>query len=220
MKLSKKILAGVLGVAMVAMTSVSALAVAPGYSDYGASDEKDVVAGETLELTTTAKTGVTVEVAADVLPEGVKKVKMEVAAVDNAKVADAIATAEKDGFKNVAVLDIVLKDQDGNPIEKLNGKVTVSVPAAGNQNAVLYIADDNKVSDMGAKLSNGYLSFETDHFSYYAAAEKVNGAVDGGSDNVQTGENNNVTIAVVAVMFIAAAGIVVMSVKAKKVRAK
>ena len=50
MKLSKKILAGVLGVAMVAMTSVSALAVAPGYSDYGASDEKDVVAGETLEL--------------------------------------------------------------------------------------------------------------------------------------------------------------------------
>ena len=206
MKLSKKILAGVLG--------------APGYSDYGASDEKDVVAGETLELTTTAKTGVTVEVAADVLPEGVKKVKMEVAAVDNAKVADAIATAEKDGFKNVAVLDIVLKDQDGNPIEKLNGKVTVTVPAAGNQNAVLYIADDNKVSDMGAKLSNGYLSFETDHFSYYAAAEKVNGAVDGGSDNVQTGENNNVTIAVVAVMFIAAAGIVVLSVKAKKVRAK
>lgn len=204
MKLSKKILAGVLGVAMVAMTSVSALAVAPGYSDYGASDEKDVVAGETLELTTTAKTGVTVEVAA----------------VDNTKVADAIATAEKDGFKNVAVLDIVLKDQDGNPIEKLNGKVTVTVPAAGNQNAVLYIADDNKVSDMGAKLSNGYLSFETDHFSYYAAAEKVNGAVDGGNDNVQTGENNNVTIAVVAIMFIAAAGIVVLSVKAKKVRAK
>ncbi|MFQ9847285.1 MAG: LPXTG cell wall anchor domain-containing protein [[Clostridium] leptum] len=39
-------------------------------------------------------------------------------------------------------------------------------------------------------------------------------------DNVQTGENNNVTIAVVAVMFIAAAGIVVLSVKAKKVRAK
>ena len=48
----------------------------------------------------------------------------------------------------------------------------------------------------------------------------LNGAVDGGSDNVQTGENNNVTIAVVAVMFIAAAGIVVLSVKAKKVRAK
>ncbi|MFQ9847286.1 MAG: hypothetical protein ACLRXC_10565 [[Clostridium] leptum] len=40
------------------------------------------------------------------------------------------------------------------------------------------VADDNKVSDMGAKLSNGYLS-RNDHFSYYAA-EKVNGTVDGG----------------------------------------
>lgn len=216
MKLSKKILAGVLGVAMVAMTSVSALAVAPGYSDYGASDEKAVVAGETIELTTTAKTGVTVKVAADVLPEGVEKVKMEVAAVDHEKVADAIANAEKGGFKNVDVLDIVLLDQDGKPIEKLSGKVTVTVPAAGSQNAVIYIADDNQVSDMGASLSNGYLSFETDHFSYYAAAEKATG--NGG--NVQTGENNNVTIAVAAVMVIAAAGIVVLSIKAKKVRAK
>lgn len=218
MKLSKKILAGVVGMAMVMMTSVSALAVAPGYSDYGTSDTKDVVKGEAVGALTAPNTGVTVDIPADVLPDHVEKVSMEIAAVDKEEVKAALANAEKKGFSNVDVLNIVLRDQNGNPISQLNGKVSVTVPASNNQNAVIYIADDDSITDMNAVLKNSYLTFETDHFSYYAAAEKaVNTS---GNGNVQTGENNLVTMAVVAVMFVAGAGIVILSMKAKKVRTK
>ena len=109
----------------------------------------------------------------------------------------------------------VLLDQNGNPISKLNGEVTVTVPANGSQNSVLYISDDHDVTDMNAVLKNRYLSFKTNHFSYYAAATLTEEA----AGVPQTGDSAT-TVIVVAVMSAAALGILIASVKARKARAK
>lgn len=215
MKIHKKIAAALAAVAILVSASVSALAVAPGYSDYGASDTAQVTPGQAVGQLVAPDTGVSVDIPADVLPQGVTQVTMAVAAKDSAAFKTAIDNAAKLGYEDVEVLDIVLLDQNGNPISKLNGEVTVTVPANGSQNSVLYISDDHNVTDMKATLQNRYLSFKTNHFSYYAAATLTKEA----AGVPQTGDSAT-TVIVVGVMSVAALGILIASVKARKARAK
>ena len=218
-KLCKKMISAAVALSMAAVMGLSAMAVTAGYSDYGKSDVKDVVAGQKVELVaqgqgadgSTMATGVKVEIPAGVLPAGVTKVSMEVTGVENAKVQKALENAANMGYSDVKVLDISLKDQNGDSISGLNGHVTVTVPASGKQNAVLYFADNNSVTDMKASLSGGYLTFKTNHFSYYAAAFQSEAA----SGTPQTGDSST-TLVVIAVMSVAAVAVLAASIKAKK----
>ena len=71
------------------------------------------------------------------------------------------------------------------------GKVTISVPfalpegAAENDYVVVYVADDGTVTNMPTVYNNGYLSFETTHFSHYAVVENE---VPSTGDNPPTGD--------------------------------
>ncbi len=76
-------------------------------------------------------------------------------------------------------LDIHHYDENGNligtePIHALGGGVKVraaySLPAdfAGKKIKVCYVADDGSVSFVRAKYEDGFISFDTDHFSHYA----------------------------------------------------
>lgn len=218
-KFCKKMISAAVALSMATVMGLSAMAVTAGYSDYGKSDEKEVVAGQKIELVaqgqgadgSTMATGVKVEIPAGVLPEGVTKVSMEISGVEDAQVQEALNNAADMGYSDVKVLDISLKDQNGDSISGLNGHVTVTVPASGKQNAVLYFADDHSVADMEASLSGGYLTFETNHFSYYAAAFQSEAA----SGTPETGDSST-TLVVIAIMSAAALAVLVGSIKAKK----
>lgn len=218
-KFCKKMISAAVALSMATVMGLSAMAVTAGYSDYGKSDEKEVVAGQKIELVaqgqgangSTMATGVKVEIPAGVLPEGVTKVSMEISGVEDAQVQEALNNAADMGYSDVKVLDISLKDQNGDSISGLNGHVTVTVPASGKQNAVLYFADDHSVTDMEASLSGGYLTFETNHFSYYAAAFQSEAA----SGTPETGDSST-TLVVIAIMSAAALAVLVGSIKAKK----
>ena len=219
MNLCKKMISALAAVALTASVSLSAMAVTAGYSDYGKSDVVAVTPDKKVELVaqgtdsngSALSTGVKVEIPAGMLPENVTQ---EVGAVADADISAAVAEAESKGYDDLKVLDIRLLDQNGNPITQLNGAVSVTVPASGSQNAVLYVSDDHKITDMNAVLSGGYLTFETDHFSYYAAAEKKNAA-----SGPATGDTGT-TMIVVAVMSAAAVGVVLLSMKARKAGAR
>ena len=221
MNLCKKMISALAAVALTASVSLSAMAVTAGYSDYGKSDVVAVTPDKKVELVaqgtdsngSALSTGVKVEIPAGMLPENVTQVSMEVGAVADADVSAAVAEAESKGYDDLKVLDIRLLDQNGNPITQLNGAVSVTVPASGSQNAV-YVSDNHKITDMNAVLSGGYLTFETDHFSYYAAAEKKNAA-----SGPATGDTGT-TMIVVAVMSAAAVGVVLLSMKARKAGAR
>lgn len=220
MKFHKRIAAVFMAAAMAAAASLSAMAVTPGYSDYGTSDKKPVTAGQEVGDLTAPDSGVTVNIPADVLPEGVTEVSMGVVAKDSSAFEAAISQAAGLGYEDVTVLDIVLFDQDGNKITQLNGMVEVTVPASGNQNAVLYIDDNQDVSDMKASLNNRYLTFKTNHFSHYAAATLTEKAAGSDTENPATGDSSAATMAVFGVMSVAAAGIIFASIKARKASQK
>ena len=71
------------------------------------------------------------------------------------------------------VYDFTMKYDDGDKITDFSGKVTVSLPyePADGEDVdcidVWYIADDGSLEQMKATYSNGFVTFETDHFSYY-----------------------------------------------------
>ncbi|MBQ4128828.1 MAG: hypothetical protein IJD68_03540 [Ruminococcus sp.] len=50
--------------------------------------------------------------------------------------------------------------------------VTVKIPVTDSEANVYRVEDDGTLTDMKATYINGYLVFETDHFSYYAVAHK------------------------------------------------
>ena len=60
-------------------------------------------------------------------------------------------------------------EKDGETVQP-SEKVTVKIPC-DNENAKVYrVENDNSLTDMNAEYKNGYLIFETDHFSLYLVA--------------------------------------------------
>lgn len=90
--------------------------------------------------------------------------------------ADKIQDEEKkETFANATVYDFNML-VDGAALEdgKLGGKIKVTVPytLADNEDpdniVVWYIADNGDIEEMPATYSNGFATFETDHFSMYS----------------------------------------------------
>jgi hypothetical protein len=72
------------------------------------------------------------------------------------------------------VYNLKLLDQSGNPITGFGGKVKVKIPIPlgmiGIPHVFRYEESAETFTDMVATVENGFLVFQTDHFSYYAVA--------------------------------------------------
>jgi hypothetical protein len=95
---------------------------------------------------------------------------------DAANIASALS---KIGYANLSINDIQLLDTNGSPITNLSGNVTVKIKIpTGYTNDTLkvywYDPSTSKLTDMNATAQNGYLVFNTNHFSYYVVAKAAN----------------------------------------------
>lgn len=213
--MKKRILSIAMAIACVAALAVTAVAAPAGYSDYGVSDTKVITAveGDTVELMDTTN-GTSIEVPKDVLPATVTAVTLASKPISkSSETYKAVKEAAKD-YSDITLLDIQLLDQDGNAITALNGKVSVTVKVVGDANTVLYFNDaDNSVENLGGTVKDGFITFETSHFSYYAMAKT---ATTGGTTTPSTGDAVLTTVSVVAVMAIVVLGTTLVAVKMKK----
>jgi len=117
-----------------------------------------------------------------VLPEGVSDVSVDVMPVDSGsensedyQQAKLLISGDSGGLQNLVLYDLKLVDQNGNPIEKFNGTVTVKmrIPAGMSGSLRVYWVnpETQELEDMNAVVDGEYLVFDTSHFSYYAIAE-------------------------------------------------
>lgn len=103
-----------------------------------------------------------------------------------------VAGVEDENTDTQEVLDITLKDADGNEVQPA-GKVKVSIPVpekfADAETLYVYHEVDGKLYDCGAKLEDGVLTFTVDHFSkFIISTTKLATADDAsGSDQKPTG---------------------------------
>lgn len=227
MKIAKRALSVAIAVMACFSLTVSAFAEpVAGTSDYGKSDEKVVVEGETTQLTA-GETGVMVDVPADALPEGVEKIALEAKVIskESPVYKEAVKVAKEKGFENVTVLDLKLLDQNSSAISSLNGKISVTIPVQDGANTVLYFNDEtNTVENLGGTVKNGLITFETSHFSYYAMAKvaetsSASSTPSGGGSNIDTpttGDNTSATVVIIALMALVAGGTVVITMIARK----
>lgn len=150
----RKLLASLLAVAaMFTVFTFSVSAATPGYSDYEVTKTVvlSTVAGDKVELTSTESKTV-VSIAKTALPERVTSVIFAAKEID--KTSDTYVAAkklaEKSGFKNAVLFDFKLLDQNNAPIEKLNGKISVTVACPKGVNTVLYYNDkDGTITNLG-----------------------------------------------------------------------
>ncbi len=80
------------------------------------------------------------------------------------------------GYTNLLINDVQLLDIDGKPITSLLGNVTVKIKipdGAANEGLSVFWYDPatGKLTNMNATQQNGYLFFDTNHFSYYVVAK-------------------------------------------------
>ncbi len=104
---------------------------------------------------------------------GIKAAANEGVVADGAKLSVA-AVADKTDDKNFTY-DISFKKDDKNV--QPNGAVTVKIPvpeAIKDKPIYVYRVDGGKYYDMGAKVENGFIVFETDHFSEYLVTTEKN----------------------------------------------
>lgn len=75
----------------------------------------------------------------------------------------------------LVVYNLSMLDQSGNPIESFTGKIKIKIPIpdgmSGNLHVVWYDSATGSLQDMNAVQENGFLVFETTHFSYYAVTQ-------------------------------------------------
>ena len=97
------------------------------------------------------------------------------------------------GFTNLLINEMQLLDTDGNPITSLTGNVTVKIRipdgAADKALSVFwYNPETGELTDMNAAQQNGFLVFNTNHFSYYVIA-KANASANTTSSTSVSNEN-------------------------------
>lgn len=90
-------------------------------------------------------------------------------------------------LNNLVIYNLKLLDQDEKPIETFAGKIKVRIPIPNGMSGELHVYWYNDangtVTDMNARQENGYLVFDTDHFSFYAVTE-VSAKASSGSGSV------------------------------------
>ena len=127
------------------------------------------------------------------LPSGVTSVAASVlrepsSADESEAVAGLLAQNSSLGSADSFVLyDLKLLDQNGSAITGFTGKITVKIPIpdgmSGDLHVYWYNPGNGTLTDMNARQENGYLVFETTHFSNYAIA--------GPSTNISSGSGTS-----------------------------
>lgn len=173
-----KVLLSILTIAFIFCAPSGIHALSPGDSDY--TTQKSVILsdilGDSFELVSTEAQAV---LALDkaILPQGVWAVSFEAKAIEK---TNPIFNRALDAIKGIAdgeieLFDFSLLDMDKNTkITKLNGKLSITVACKEGINSVFYFDDQTaEIKDMQGVLSKNskYITFETDHFSYFIMAK-------------------------------------------------
>lgn len=161
-------------------SGVSALV--PGESDYEPMQSVVLsdIEGDSVELVST-DTQTVLNLDKAVLPEGVLAVSFNAKAVEKSDVAYMSAVAALAAALNgsavgeIDLFDLSLTDLDKNEnITKLNGKLSITIACKSGVNSVFYFNEKtSQIEDMQGVLSENtkYITFETDHFSYFMLAK-------------------------------------------------
>lgn len=133
---------------------------------------------------TNSVTGVQYDLTNTDLPDGVTSVSVHsttVSEVGPGSLSYSVVKKLIDGSTSFAttsevkLYNLSLEDQNNQNVTGFTGKITVKIPIpsgmSGDLHVYFYNNDNGTVTDMNAKQENGYLMFETTHFSYYAIAE-------------------------------------------------
>lgn len=149
-----------------------------------------------------------------ILPENAKLSSKKVTDKQVTDRVDKLVKKAVSGAKDLVVYEFNLTDGT-TELHQLDGKVqvTMNVPftLAENEAVRVYRVDGENLVECKAAIENGKLVFTTDHFSTYAFV-KVNTAVSGNTNRVNTGDNTNAAI----FLMIAAAGIVCLYIARRK----
>ncbi|MEG0691599.1 MAG: hypothetical protein RR444_00780 [Oscillospiraceae bacterium] len=192
------------------LCSGSVQAIGPGASDYIVAQEVKVadVQGDKIELTD-IDTGIVLSMAKSALSPRTSSVKLDAQAIDedNLVFINAELAAKEVGATELSLFDLTLIETEKNStIKQLNEKIMVTIACQNECNAAFYFDElTGTVLDMNATLSNDkkFISFETDHFSYYALAKVQTKATIG---TIQTKpeptpiEKNSIIVSVVIVL--------------------
>lgn len=113
-----------------------------------------------------SKTNITISAPKGVLPEGTTA---KVSPISN------VASSLSDKLGTFLLYDIKLVDENGNTVQP-KGTVTVGIPVPDgfdiDKLVVYYIDEEGNLIEYPVVVKDGVAYFETDHFSYYALAEK------------------------------------------------
>ncbi|WP_102399837.1 DUF4430 domain-containing protein [Haloimpatiens massiliensis] len=131
-------------------------------------------------------TGIKVEMQSNVVPVDTKLVVVPVIE-SNATVFNKIKTALKGTSEKFKSFDISLESEKKKIQPNGKVKVTMNIPTDYDHSRVLVyrILEDGTLQDMKATINGNTISFETDHFSLYAIAEKAKAT----SEKSKSGEN-------------------------------
>ncbi|MEA5143678.1 MAG: Ig-like domain-containing protein [Oscillibacter sp.] len=155
---------------------------------------------EVTPVITNSGTGVQYDLSGANLPGGVTSVSVHSSAVSEAgSGSSAYSVVNKliDGSTSsaspsaVMIYNLSLMDQGNQAVTGFTGKITVKIPIpsgmSGDLHVYWYNDADGTVTDMNARQENGYLVFNTTHFSYYAVAELASKSM---SDSNESSSNN------------------------------
>ena len=127
-------------------------------------------------------TGIRFDLSQASVPSGVTSVNVSLAQIETDEgnismddITDLVNTDEKFSGIVLAVYDLALIDQSGQPITGFTGTITVRIPVpdgmSGDLRVFWFDTETETMTDMNARLEDGWLVFETTHFSYYAIVQ-------------------------------------------------
>ena len=98
-------------------------------------------------------------------------IKADTVDVQTLTISDSVKTKIGDN----EVFDFSM-EADGNKVSEFNGKVTVTIPYTLKDNdpeaiAIWYLDENGEPESIEAKYANGYVTFETSHFSLYVVIQ-------------------------------------------------
>lgn len=147
-------------------------------------DVVDVVIESTTDNTITIKSD------KDILSANVKLTSAKLESGEVYTNAEKLVKGKVSNIGNYAVYELNITDENGVEVHQLTGKVhvTMNVPftMAENSTIKVYRVDNDTLIECPATVSNGKVTFETDHFSTYIFAEATQVTAPKTGDNSST----------------------------------
>ena len=159
------------------------------YSDNSGGTDYVIIRQEQAEIVTDTDTTTNIKLDAttDVVPSGTKLIVEEITSGTS---YNTVVTALGDSVSKFEMYDISLMSE--NTVIQPSGKVKISIPVPSGYDTskiVVYrVADNGTKTEYDTVIENGFIVFETDHFSNYVVAEQTTSSET--SDNKPTEDTN------------------------------